>query len=143
MPVQPAFVTVNAVANHNAQRVRQVRVVVGVLVQDVRAQAQVAAVRLPVRRRVVTASPADVPAPMQGHATAQVPSAAAPAHRALQAIARITEAVRALPLVRAQAAARDHPAPIVRVVPPFFPSNWTNNRLARPACKICHHEYSI
>ena len=137
--VQRVFATVNVVASHSVQRALRVRVVVVVRAQVVRAQVLVAAVRQQVRHHAVTASLADVLARMQvrvrGHMPARVLCVAAQVQRAPQVTAATTGVAHA----QAQVLAR--PVPIVHVAQPFFPSNLTDNRLARPACKICHHEY--
>ena len=141
MRVQQVSVTVSVAVSLSVQRVLQVLRVADVLAQVVRAQEQVAAVHRQVRHHVVTVSPADVPDRMQVRMRVQGRSVAARVHLALQATAVTTVAAHALPHVPAQAPALDHPAPIAHVVQLFSPSNLSDNRLARPACKICHHEY--
>ena len=122
MHVQPVSATVSVVASSNVLPALQARRVPDVLVQVVQDPERVAAAHQPVRRHVVTANLAVVRVRMQVRVLF-----AAVAHVLLHVLARVPVLV--------------HPAPVAHVAQPFFPSNLSDNRLARPACKICHHEY--
>jgi hypothetical protein len=133
--VPPVSGTVNVVPS-NVRHVLQARQVLVAQAPGVRVQAQGAAVLLQARRLVETVRAVHAPLTQvqDRFARAQGPVL-------VQDIAAITAAVHVLPHVPAQVLAQAHPVPIVLAVPLFFPSNLSDNRLARPACKIRHHEY--
>jgi hypothetical protein len=137
MPVQRVFVTASVAAKRNAQRALLVRAVADAPVPDVQGLERIVAVRRWHKRHAVMVHLTAVPVRTRVQTLAQAQSEVGQVQPALQ----VTAAARVPPHVRARVSARDRPVPIAHVAPPFFPSNLTDNRLARPACKICHHEY--
>ena len=91
-------------------------------------------VQVPLVQRVLAKAPVKV----QDKRPAVTVKAAVVPHRVTPLRAQ-APAVRFAPVRALIAQAK----PIAPVVQPFLTSNLPANRLARPACKICHHEYSI